>query len=303
VTYTHNNSDKNFIESKNIIYIKLDEDHKEIGRISSSEITLKELRNICRAVSNGTKYNGVYWERVYPDVEKYIELYGEPKEEDWKVCLRDDYFEVNKNGLFRIRKNKRIILGNKTRGYWWVSRRKDGVRVTYPAHRLICETFLGRLLTESEVVDHINTDKLDNRWPDNLRVCSQLENMRNPNTRKNLSHSVLQYSLDVTFIKKFDSIKEAAQFAGVIRLQSSRLLDGYITDNYFLCIESSDIDKILSRIIFKYDQDGTLINTYKFLKSASKESRSDPETISKYINTGRLCTDRFYYSKGPSKFI
>lgn len=45
-------------------------------------------------------------------------------------------------------------------------------------HRLIMEKTLGRELKESEIVDHINHDPLDNRRK-NLRVVSQRQNHQN----------------------------------------------------------------------------------------------------------------------------
>ena len=45
-------------------------------------------------------------------------------------------------------------------------------------HILIAEEALGRPLAENEVVHHDNEDKTDNRWPENLKVVTVSEHMR-----------------------------------------------------------------------------------------------------------------------------
>ncbi len=75
------------------------------------------------------------------------------------------------------------VTGTNNRGYVWVNLFGD----MYLAHRLAFLYVLGRH-PENEV-DHINGDRLDNRW-DNLRECSPFENSRNQGIRKDNTSGV-----------------------------------------------------------------------------------------------------------------
>lgn len=306
VTYKHNNSDKNFIESRNVIYIKLDDNLKEIGREISSDLSKEELRRITSAICNNIKYKGVYWSRLYPDVENYIKRYGEPKEDDWKVCLRDDYFEVNKNGLVRVRNTKRITLGCGSSGYWRIKRKlKDGSSVTYRIHRLVYETFSGRLLEDNEVVDHLSTDTFDNRFC-NLSAGSQKDNMSNPITKSKKSKKILKFSLEGELIKEYSSVKEAKlEHLGENTL-SYRLSKHKYSFNAFWCYEGEEwkISEKVKTVIFKYNKDYNLVDTFLTINSASESvpTSSSGHTIKKYIDTGKLAPDGHYYYHGPHKF-
>ncbi len=75
-------------------------------------------------------------------------------------------------------------------GYWYrkvVNHPLAYKRNQYPEHRLVMEEMLGRFLTASEVVHHINGNRMDNR-AENLKVITQSEHAglemrgkRNPN--------------------------------------------------------------------------------------------------------------------------
>ena len=83
----------------------------------------------------------------------------------------------------------------------------------YRVHRLVYSLFSGDVLGEKEIIDHIDTDRSNNRL-ENLRKVDQKENMNNPLTKKNLSRSVLQFDLDGNFIKSFSSCTEAYRDLG-----------------------------------------------------------------------------------------
>lgn len=65
---------------------------------------------------------------------------------------------------------------------------KDGVRKYYRVHRLVAQAFLPQPMEGQTQVEHINTDKRDNRMQ-NLRWVSPKGNMANELTRYHLSIS------------------------------------------------------------------------------------------------------------------
>ncbi len=88
-------------------------------------------------------------------------------------------------------------------------------------HRLVGEKKLGRRLSSSEVVHHINAVKDDNR-PENISVCSRREHnliddaiIAGKKKRDEESRvPVVQKELDGTFVKLWDSRTSAANYFG-----------------------------------------------------------------------------------------
>jgi hypothetical protein len=69
---------------------------------------------------------------------------------------------------------------NKQKGYYDIA--------SVPVHRIVATAFLGEPPTNEHVVDHIDTNRRNNR-PKNLRWMTRLENaVRNENTRKKIEH-------------------------------------------------------------------------------------------------------------------
>ena len=103
-------------------------------------------------------------------------------------------YEVSNYGRVRSlnyrKKGVRKVLKCYARlGYYIkVSLVKDGVRKYYRVHRLVAQAFLPQPMEGQTQVEHINTDKRDNRVQ-NLRWVSPKGNMANELTRYHLSIS------------------------------------------------------------------------------------------------------------------
>ena len=103
-------------------------------------------------------------------------------------------YEVSDYGRVRSlnyrKKGVRKVLKCYARlGYYIkVSLVKDGVRKYYRVHRLVAQAFLPQPMEGQTQVEHINTDKRDNRVQ-NLRWVSPKGNMANELTRYHLSIS------------------------------------------------------------------------------------------------------------------
>ncbi len=90
---------------------------------------------------------------------------------------------------YRLKGKRKILKCHARLGYYMkTSLVKDGVRKYYRVHRLVAQAFLPPPTEGENQVEHINTDKRDNRVQ-NLRWVSPRGNMANELTRYHLSIS------------------------------------------------------------------------------------------------------------------
>lgn len=100
-------------------------------------------------------------------------------------------------------------LGNISFGYYKINFNKEA----YLVHRLVAKYFLndGKALDNGSIIDHLDTNKLNNQIT-NLRICnSQMENMNNINTIIHLSRPIKCLDLEGNWIY-FIGIKGAATY-------------------------------------------------------------------------------------------
>lgn len=128
----------------------------------------------------------------------------------WQKWPKDSRYYVSINGEVFSSVSQRILSKINRGGYERVS--ISGKR--YSVHRMVYETFCG-LLNDTDIIDHINGVKNDNRL-ENLRKVNQSENMYNA---QKLGHKgqkkVAQYDKDNNFIKEWASLTTAAKEFGV----------------------------------------------------------------------------------------
>jgi hypothetical protein len=127
-------------------------------------------------------------------------LKSEKMKEIWKTIKGyEGYYEASNMGNIRsvdriilstanilhtehkqFRKGKILKQGIGRKGYKIISLQKEGKRKTVYTHRIIASTFIENI-DNKPCIDHINGIHTDNR-AENLRWCTQKENINNPNT-------------------------------------------------------------------------------------------------------------------------
>lgn len=152
-------------------------------------------------------------------------------EEIWKTI--DDYPDYMISSMGRVKGLDRKILNRWGNGYrlikgkmlkqglnryLTVSLNKNGKTKTVTVHKLVAKHFIPNPNNLSEI-DHINTDKTDNRV-ENLRWVTHRENQNNPVTKskmklnKSKAKPILQFSLDGEFIKRWNSCSDVVRELG-----------------------------------------------------------------------------------------
>lgn len=209
VTVKENLKNRSETRRTSMVFRKYDSTGKFIEEIKYSELSVREVRIINSVIRGNYKYRGFIWERVDLDIEDYINRFGYPKDEDWRESIRVPGLFCNKNGLLKV--NGKLTLGSKDlNGYRMINYK----RTRYRIHRLIFETFNGKLLEDDEVVDHISCVTDDNRFV-NLRVGTQRDNMMNINTIKKLGNPVVKFDLEGNKIKEYVSATAAARDSNI----------------------------------------------------------------------------------------
>ena len=97
-----------------------------------------------------------------------------PDDCDWKKIVGTDYL-ISNTGLVWSDKTQTILKpGTDSPGYKYVILRINGVSKRHSVHRMVAEAFISAI-PKGLVVDHINSDKVDNNVH-NLRIVSRKQN-------------------------------------------------------------------------------------------------------------------------------
>ena len=139
---------------------------------------------------------------------------------------------INSKGQYKISnigrvKNTRtnlLVRPHTKRGYYWINLdTADNVHIHISLHRLMYESFYGKI-KEGNEVDHINSNQFDNKL-ENLREVTKLENKNNPNSIDKMLASrqkvynkkggktgiaILKIDSNGNIIEKYETLKKCA---------------------------------------------------------------------------------------------
>lgn len=152
-------------------------------------------------------------------------LFGDDRNRsDQLITIFDEEREVEYSGeRYVVRDNGAIYRRNQYRrkarpldNIWTFGRQAPTTGYTFisgvPVHRIVCSAFLGTSPTKNHVVDHIDTNRANNR-AENLRWVSRLENvLLNPISARRI---VLVYGSIEAFLENPQKVKSDVSFPDV----------------------------------------------------------------------------------------
>lgn len=199
-----------------------------------SEFTLKELKNkfghsirekdFQDRIKEGKPFHGYYWsiENTYlTEYLKMIEVDANNIDNSLWVKHFSTGYLIHPLGLVKKTEESLPTPGCiKDEGHIRLERSFGAKRTT--VHKAVAEVFLNNnsALPEGMIIDHINTNSLDNRV-ENLKICTQKENMANPLSRQKLSKKVIDSKGVI-----YNSVSECAEAYNIALYKMYKLLNG-----------------------------------------------------------------------------
>jgi hypothetical protein len=212
------------VNKKRVVRIcPVSNDRKEYNSISEAHLDNRDkIKYSCYIVSTCSGRQeiagGYKWQ--YLDNEKEV---VKPDQKDFKIIENFENYSVSSNGeILNTKTNKYITPSVNQGGYLVVdlfandydekkdtsqyTRKRQSKRKKFRVHRLVAQYFLENsspdILTE---VNHKNKIRTDNRV-ENLEWVSGIQNLQHAHNK-----CIIKYDLDGNFVKKYDSVQEAAK--------------------------------------------------------------------------------------------
>ena len=236
---------------------------------------------------------------IWKQINGYERLYevsnlGNVRSVDRRVWSSRGFYVTLKGKL-----KKQVI---DPRGYCTVFLCKEGKDKIHRVHRLVADAFIPNPFNKPGI-DHINTNKQDNR-SDNLKWVTPKENSENVishrkqidawddelkqkviesrrrNGSKNAPIKVYQYTLDGKFVAEYSSIHEATMAMGINHSIANVVdKDGKTACGYLWRSKKEERPVYRGRMkyfklqnIIQYDKYGNVVAEYNDVKEASKAS-------------------------------
>lgn len=321
VTSSENQKNRVFSkkETDRLIFLRVNPNNNNIIEVlRNKDLYSGQRQPIYESIKEHKTYLGVLWDVIDLRLEQFYNKFGLPKV--WKRITKFEEREVycSDNGFIKFKNsggNFEYTPGHKnTAGYMIFNYGKLGYRV----HRLVYEVFRrnGKELPLEIEIDHIDTNP-ENNSIENLRECStHKENLNNPLTLENMGKQVHMFSIKGKYLRTFKSITDAYVFLGC-STKSSRISyicsgksNSLVYKSYLWSYNSSEdliSEEMKTRLIFQYDKNRELINVYNIHRCLreikdwnTKNGFSfDEISLKNSIQSGKLCSDGLYYSKGP----
>lgn len=248
-------------------YIGRDDNGNIVECFVSREVPeIYDLRKIQKSIYKNKKnkttdkcYN-LYWSCEKPKRDIYG-FSGNLDDYEWYEHWKYPGIYVCKEGF--IKNSNQLLYGlNPTPGSYVMVKIN---RKNLLAHRVIMEYILKRDLRKNEIVDHINTIRIDNSFC-NLRLTDSLGNSRNENTLRSLSNTIILSDLYGDFILKgitrdIYNFVYGANTYNSANDSSTILKTTIIRKNYvsFKLNDSNTLYKKLSKVYYLVNEDKTEI--------------------------------------------
>ena len=263
--------------------------------------------------------NNVVWKPI-PDYEGYYEVSSNG---EIRSCKR---YANDRNGL-RYRRVMRQCLG--CSGYLQVGLRKNGKRKNCKIHKIVASVFVPNP-EGKPCIDHINTDRTDNRAC-NLRWVTIKENSNNPLTKKHSKYGrekvvgerrklcqrfknnapnrpkpVHRYALDGVYIDSFQSLLEAELVTGIEINGIRKALDrpykyagGYLwtTIKTDRCMPYKRRRHTKCKTLQMVGSDGVVSKEWTAVRDAAKELGTTHTRILRYMAEGKPMNGYYFKYK------